>query len=98
MGQLKIVTGGLKLQGKAFVLDSLIASTIRSRTGQPIVIESSKNLTLSTRNENGFRDNKIFLGKCLIFFLVTLMSIIQKLVKVTVKAFVKYKFERHMRS
>lgn len=63
MGQLKIVTGGLKLEGKAFVLDSLIASTIRSRTGQPIVIESSKNLTLSTRNDNGFLDNLIFLGE-----------------------------------
>lgn len=68
MGQLKIVTGGLKLEGKAFVLDSLIASTIRSRTGHPIIIESSKNLTLSTRNENGFLDNLIFLGNEFTFY------------------------------
>lgn len=62
MGQLKIVTGGLRLEGTAYVLDSLIASSIRSRRGQPIVIESSRNLTLTTRDERGFRNNLIFLG------------------------------------
>lgn len=63
MGQLKIVTGGLKLEGKAFVLDSLIASSIKSRTGQPIIVESSKNLTMKARNRNGFVDSSVFLGK-----------------------------------
>lgn len=62
MGQLKIIPGGLRLDGKAFVMDSLIASSIRSRTGQPIVIESSRNLTLSTRNLNGQLQNMLFLG------------------------------------
>lgn len=63
MGQLKIVSGGVKLEGKAFILDSLIASSIRSRTGQPIVIESSRNLTLSTRDPNGLLDNLMYLGE-----------------------------------
>lgn len=63
MGQLKIVSGGVKLEGKAFILDSLIASSIRSRTGQPIVIESSRNLTLSTRGPNGLLDNLMYLGE-----------------------------------
>lgn len=62
MGQLRIVAGGLRLEGRAFVLDALIASTIRSRTGQPIVIESSKNFTITTRNVAGVMDNRIFLG------------------------------------
>lgn len=62
MGQLKIVTGGLKLEGKAFVLDSLIASSIKSRTGQPIIVESSKNLTMRARNKDGFVDSSIFVG------------------------------------
>lgn len=62
MGQLRIVSGGLQLNGRAMVLDALIASSIRSRAGQPIVIESSRNLTLSTRNERGALDNRIFLG------------------------------------
>ncbi|XP_018565194.1 gamma-sarcoglycan [Anoplophora glabripennis] len=62
MGHLKIVTGGLRLEGKAFVLDSLIASSIKSRTGQPIVMESSKNLTLKSRHKNGSLSSWIFLG------------------------------------
>ncbi|XP_017772517.1 PREDICTED: zeta-sarcoglycan [Nicrophorus vespilloides] len=62
MGQLKIVTGGLRLEGTAYVLDSLIASSIRSRRGQPITIESSRNLTLTTRDENGLLNNLIYLG------------------------------------
>ncbi|XP_018329857.1 zeta-sarcoglycan-like, partial [Agrilus planipennis] len=62
MGQLKIVAGGVKLEGKAFILDRLIASNIKSRNGQPIVIESSRNLTLSTRDETGALSNRIFLG------------------------------------
>lgn len=63
MGQLKIVPGGLRLDGKAFVMGSLIASNISSRTGQPIVVESSKKLTLSTRKLNGQLENMIFIGK-----------------------------------
>lgn len=63
MGQLKIVNGGLRLEGKAFVLDTLIASSIKSRTGQPIIVESSSNLTLSSRSKNGLLNNMIFLGK-----------------------------------
>ncbi|XP_056638590.1 gamma-sarcoglycan isoform X1 [Diorhabda sublineata] len=62
MGQLKIVSGGLKLEGKTFVLDSLIASSIKSRSYQPIVIESTKNLTLRARNTNGYVDSSIVLG------------------------------------
>ncbi|KAF2894247.1 hypothetical protein ILUMI_11926, partial [Ignelater luminosus] len=62
MGQLRIVAGGLRLEGRAFVLDTLIASTIRSRAGQPIVIESSKNFTVTTRDAAGVLDNRIFLG------------------------------------
>ncbi|KAF5289339.1 hypothetical protein FQA39_LY15125 [Lamprigera yunnana] len=62
MGQLRIVAGGLRLEGRAYVIDALIASTIRSRAGQPIVIESSKNFTITTRNTDGVLDNRIFLG------------------------------------
>lgn len=65
MGQLKIVSGGLRLDGKTYVLDSLIASKLKSRIGQPIVIESSKNVTLTTRNKHGHVENMIFLGNTL---------------------------------
>jgi len=38
MGHLKIVPGGIQLTGQALVMDTLRASTIRSRPGQPIAI------------------------------------------------------------
>lgn len=62
MGQLKIVPGGLQLSGQALFLDLLRASTIRSRHGQPITIESSKNFSINTRDYEGRVDNQLFLG------------------------------------
>lgn len=62
MGQLKVVTGGLQLSGQALVLDLLRASTIRSRHAQPISIESSRNLTINTRDVDGFLENQLYLG------------------------------------
>lgn len=62
MGQLKVVAGGLQLSGQALVLDMLRASTIRSRHAQPISVESSRNLTINTRDADGFLENQLFLG------------------------------------
>jgi hypothetical protein len=63
MGQLRIVTGGIQLSGQAMVLDALLASTIRSRRGQPITVESSHNFTINTRDEEGRIINRLFLGE-----------------------------------
>ncbi|CAD7089894.1 unnamed protein product [Hermetia illucens] len=62
MGQLKIVAGGIQLSGQALILDILRASTIRSRHGQPISIESSRNFSINTRDANGLVENHLFLG------------------------------------
>lgn len=62
MGPLKIIPGGIQLRGESMVLDNLIASKIRSRKGQPIHIESSKNITLLARGTDGRVLNKLFLG------------------------------------
>lgn len=62
MGQLKVVPGGLQLSGQAVVMDQLRASTIRSRHAQPIAIESARNLTVNTRDEQGVLANQLFLG------------------------------------
>lgn len=62
MGQLKVVPGGLQLSGQAVVMDQLRASTIRSRHAQPIVIESTRNLTVNTRDDQGALANQMFLG------------------------------------
>lgn len=62
MGQLRIVPGGLQLTGQALFLDALRASSIRSKYGHPIVIESSKNFTINTHDYEGRVDNQLFLG------------------------------------
>ncbi|XP_021954197.1 delta-sarcoglycan [Folsomia candida] len=62
MGPLKVVPGGIQLRGESMVLDSLIASKIRSRRNQPIHIESSKNISLIARGPDGRVLNKLFLG------------------------------------
>ncbi|XP_053699299.1 uncharacterized protein LOC128746275 [Sabethes cyaneus] len=62
MGQLKIVSGGIQLTGQALVLDILRASSIRSKHGQPISIESSRNFSLNTRDSEGYLENQLFLG------------------------------------
>ncbi|XP_030569482.1 zeta-sarcoglycan isoform X2 [Drosophila novamexicana] len=62
MGQLKIVPGGIQLTGQAVIMDMLRASTIRSRHGQPISIESSRNFSINTRDSNGVLENHLFLG------------------------------------
>lgn len=63
MGGLRIVAGGVQLSGQAMILDALIASNIRSRQGQPINIESSRNFTISTRDAEGRLANRLFLGE-----------------------------------
>lgn len=63
MGQLRIIPGGLQLSGQAVVLDSLIASNLRSRKGQPISIESSRNFTVTTRDSGGKVTSRIVLGE-----------------------------------
>lgn len=67
MGQLEIVPGGLRLKGNAFVLENLIASQIRSRSGEPIVVESSRNITLKSRDKHGHPSSWIHLGMCIIY-------------------------------
>nr|XP_019564285.2 LOW QUALITY PROTEIN: zeta-sarcoglycan-like [Aedes albopictus] len=62
MGQLKIVSGGIQLTGQAMVLDILRASSIRSKHGQPISIESSRNFSINTRDSEGYLENQLFLG------------------------------------
>ncbi|XP_012547195.2 delta-sarcoglycan-like [Bombyx mandarina] len=62
MGQLRIVPGGLQLLGQALVLDSLFTSSIKSRRGQPISIESTRNFSVSTRDAQGLLQSRLFLG------------------------------------
>lgn len=62
MGQLKIVPGGLQLLGQGLIMDSLFVSNIKSRRGQPITIESSRNFTVTSRDTRGLLQSRLFLG------------------------------------
>ena len=93
MGQLRVVAGGLQLNGQAMVLDALVASSIRSRKGQPITIESSRNFTVNVRGEEGAVASQMFLGESLycsltVFTLASATSQSQRGVRKTVAGFV----------
>ncbi|ODM99510.1 Delta-sarcoglycan [Orchesella cincta] len=62
LGPLKVIPGGIQLRGEAMVLDNLVASKIGSRKGQPIHIESSRNISLLSRGADGRVHNKLFIG------------------------------------
>ncbi|XP_073996623.1 sarcoglycan delta isoform X2 [Rhodnius prolixus] len=48
MGNVRIVEGGLEVSGQSFILGNLIASTIRSKPGQPINFRASHNISFTT--------------------------------------------------
>ncbi|CAB0001659.1 unnamed protein product, partial [Nesidiocoris tenuis] len=50
MGNIRIVEGGLEVTGQSYVLGNLVATSIKSRLGQPIVIRGSHNISLSTEH------------------------------------------------
>ncbi|XP_026479845.1 delta-sarcoglycan-like [Ctenocephalides felis] len=62
LGNLRVVPGGLHLTGKAYVMGPLTASSIRSKPGQPLTVESTTNFTINTRDANGMLKNRMYLG------------------------------------
>ncbi|RZF44382.1 hypothetical protein LSTR_LSTR007957 [Laodelphax striatellus] len=62
MGELRIVPEGIQLSGKAYVLDTLLASSIRSRLGQALSLETSHNLTVQTRDRLGHISSMLYVG------------------------------------
>lgn len=67
MGSLEVIPGGVRLKGNAYILENLIASRIKSRHGEPIVIESSRNITLRSRDHLGHSRSSIHLGMFSLF-------------------------------
>lgn len=63
MGHLKVLSTGLKLNGNAFIMDRLIASHIKSRHSQAIILRSNSTYTFSVRNQSGSIENLITLSK-----------------------------------
>lgn len=63
MGSLKVVPGGIELRGQAAVLDALVASSLRSRRGKNLVLESWSNFTASARSHDGRLLARFTVGK-----------------------------------
>ncbi|XP_015905217.1 delta-sarcoglycan [Parasteatoda tepidariorum] len=62
MGNLKIRKDGIRVEGQSIFLKSLYASQIQSRQDQPLWFESSRNITINTRNSKGIVTSKLNLG------------------------------------
>lgn len=63
IGSLKVVPGGIELRGQAAVLDALVASSLRSRRGKNLVLESWSNFTASARSHDGRLLARLTVGK-----------------------------------
>ncbi|KAK2583169.1 hypothetical protein KPH14_009191 [Odynerus spinipes] len=53
IGSLKVVPGGIELRGQAAILDALVASSLSSRRGKNLVLESWSNFTATARSHDG---------------------------------------------
>jgi len=62
IGNLKITPSGIQLNGEAMAMDTLMASHISARKGRPLVMDSSQNITITARDNQGRSYNQLFLG------------------------------------
>lgn len=63
IGPIKIVKGGIQLQGEAYVVDNLIASSILSRAGQPLSVHSYRNFTVEVSDDEGKLQTGLFIKR-----------------------------------
>uniref|UniRef100_A0A0A9X6V5 Delta-sarcoglycan n=2 Tax=Lygus hesperus TaxID=30085 RepID=A0A0A9X6V5_LYGHE len=59
MGNVRIVEGGLEVTGQSYILGNLVATSIHSRLGHPILLRGSHNITLTTEH---YAHNTLTLG------------------------------------
>lgn len=64
IGPLKVVKGGVMLSGKAYFMDTLVASTIKSRTGKPITLVTYRNLSVSVHGSDGQEMSNFLISRC----------------------------------
>lgn len=62
MGKLKITSKGVLLQGDAEFVKPLYVESIQSRKDQPMVVQSTANVTINARNESGSTVSQFFVG------------------------------------
>ncbi|XP_077983935.1 zeta-sarcoglycan-like [Glandiceps talaboti] len=62
MGKLRVTEKGLRLEGQSEFLRPLYAAEIISRKDQGLILESSRNITLNSRNTNGNVTGRLVVG------------------------------------
>lgn len=63
VGPIRIVRGGIHVDGQTWVLDNLVASTITSQTAQPISIHSHRNFTVLVAEPDQPNYSKLFIKR-----------------------------------
>ncbi|EDO35421.1 predicted protein [Nematostella vectensis] len=62
MGNLRITDIGVKLYGHAEFVESLYAKELRARMDEPLLVQSTRNLTVNARDRDGNITAQLFLG------------------------------------
>lgn len=63
VGPIKIVKGGIHLQGQAWIKDNLVTSMITSQIAQPITLNSHRNFTILVADANHAGHSRLFISK-----------------------------------
>ncbi|XP_075972826.1 delta-sarcoglycan-like [Anticarsia gemmatalis] len=63
IGPIRIVPGGIHLDGQAWVVDNLVASTITSQVAQPITLHSHRNFTVKVGEPDHVEHSKLFIKR-----------------------------------
>ncbi|CAH1776687.1 unnamed protein product [Owenia fusiformis] len=62
MGKLRMTDSGVQVQGRAEFIKPLHATSIRSKSSDPLFIESSRNISLHSRDSSGNIKNTFYIG------------------------------------
>ncbi|XP_026747064.1 delta-sarcoglycan-like [Trichoplusia ni] len=63
VGPIRIVKGGIHVDGQAWVVDNLVASTITSQVAQPITVHSHRNFTVQVADPDHLGHSKLFIKR-----------------------------------
>ncbi|XP_030035532.2 delta-sarcoglycan-like [Manduca sexta] len=63
IGPIKIVKGGIQLEGHSWVTDNLVASTITSQPAHPISFQSHRNFSVQVSDHHGVPHSKLLIKR-----------------------------------
>ncbi|KAJ8726948.1 hypothetical protein PYW08_015345 [Mythimna loreyi] len=63
VGPIRIVKGGIHVDGQTWVVNNLVASSITSQVGQPVTIHSHRNFTVQVADSDHLDHSKLFIKR-----------------------------------